>query len=170
MCFITGALFSVGILILYPESNHVVLLDRKTARLRKELNRPELLNIMTHQKDAQALKRSNILIQGLFRPLKMLFTAPIVLILSLYMAFVFGLMFLLFTTITQVYVRQYNWSPELCGLTFLGLGLGNLLGIIFVARTSDATILRLSKRNNGVYEPEMRLPTVSPEPCSETDM
>jgi multidrug resistance protein len=156
---ITGSIFSTFIGVLYPESNHVVLLDRKTARLRKELNRPELLNILTHKKNAAELQRSTILKHGLIRPLKLLFTSPIVFLLSLYMSFVFGLLFLLLTTITQVYIQTYGWSPEMCGLSFLGVGLGNFLGIAFVARTSDATIVRLTKRNNGVYEPEFRLPT-----------
>jgi MFS family permease len=88
----------------------------------------------------------------------MLFASPIVFFVSLYVSFVFGLLFLLFTTVTQVYIMTYNWSPEMCGLAYLGVGLGNFLGIIFVARTSDATIIRLTKRNNGVYEPEFRLP------------
>jgi hypothetical protein len=156
---ITGVIFSTAIAVLYPESNHVILLDRKTARLQKELERPELRNIMTHKKSASELQRSNILKQGLIRPLKLLYSSPIVLLLSIYMSFVFGLLFLLLTTITQVYIQTYGWSPELCGLSFLGIGLGNFLGIAFVARTSDATIVRLTKRNNGVYEPEFRLPT-----------
>ena len=44
------------------------------------------------------------------------------------------------------------------GLAYLGIGIGNFLGIGFVAKTSDATIIKLAKRNKGVYEPEMRLP------------
>ncbi|KAF2706813.1 MFS general substrate transporter [Pleomassaria siparia CBS 279.74] len=157
--FITAVILSTAIAFLYPESNHVVLLDRKTARLRKELERPELMNILTHKKESAALRRSNVMVHGLVRPIKLLFTSPIVFALSLYMSFVFGLLFLLLTTITQVYITQYGWSPELCGLAFLGVGLGNFMGIMFVARTSDKTIIRLTKRNNGVYEPEMRLPT-----------
>lgn len=44
------------------------------------------------------------------------------------------------------------------GLAYLGIGIGNFLGIGLVAKTSDATIIKLAKRNKGVYEPEMRLP------------
>lgn len=44
------------------------------------------------------------------------------------------------------------------GLAYLGIGVGNFLGIAFVAKTSDATIVKLAKRNKGKYEPEMRLP------------
>lgn len=145
-------------IILNRETNHTILLNWKTDRLRKELDRPELQNIMTHQQDPSALRSRIILKQGIIRPLKLLFLSPIVFLLSIYMSFVFGLLFLLFTTITQVYIETYGWSPELCGLAYLGVGLGFLMGIIIVARTSDATIIRLTKKNNNVYEPEMRLP------------
>jgi hypothetical protein len=74
------------------------------------------------------------------------------------MSFLFGLLFLLFTTITPVFIQTYGWSPEITGLAYLGIGIGNFIGIGFVAKTSDATIIRLAKKNNGVYEPEMRLP------------
>ncbi|KAF2472292.1 MFS general substrate transporter [Lindgomyces ingoldianus] len=157
--FIAGVTITSGIILMGRETNAIVLIDRKTARLRKELNRPELRNILTHKQDANSLRTSVILRRGMYRPLKLLFTSPIVFILSLYVSFVFGLLFLLFTTITQVYIQTYGWSPELCGLAYLGVGLGFFLGIIFVAKTSDATIIRLTKKNNGVYEPEMRLPT-----------
>lgn len=154
--FITSCLLSGGLFILLKETNHVVLLDHKTARLRKEMNRPELQNIMTHQKDASVRSPGTVLKQGIVRPIKLLTTSPIVLFLSLYMAFMFGLLYLLFTTITEVYIETYNWSPQLCGLAFLGLGVGFFMGLTLVARTSDATIIKLTKKNK-VYEPEYRL-------------
>ncbi|PVI08568.1 MFS general substrate transporter [Periconia macrospinosa] len=157
--FIAGCVLTIALIIMLRESNAVVILDQKTKRMRKELNRPELHNILTYNKEAAARSRSNILLQGMIRPLKLLFTSPIVFLLSLYISFVFGLLFILFTTLTQVYIQTYGWSPELCGLAFLGIGIGFLLGIVFVARTSDATIIKLSKSNGGVFEPEMRLPT-----------
>ncbi|KAF1996896.1 MFS general substrate transporter [Amniculicola lignicola CBS 123094] len=157
--FIAGILISILLFILNKETNPTVLLEWKTTKLRTELSRPELRNIYTHTRPAAELTRSFVLSRGMYRPLKLLFTSPIVFILSLYISFVFGLLFLLFTTITTVYISTYSWTPELCGLAFLGVGLGFFLGIIFVARTSDATIIRLTKRNNGIYEPEMRLPT-----------
>ncbi|KAH7388820.1 major facilitator superfamily domain-containing protein [Pyrenochaeta sp. MPI-SDFR-AT-0127] len=155
---IVGCLLTGGLFIFNRETYHPVLLKRKTERLRKELNRPELQNIMTYDKDATALSRRSILKHGIMRPLKMLTTSPIVLFCSLYMSFLFGLLFLLFTTITPVFIQTYGWSPEITGLAYLGIGIGNFMGIAFVAKTSDATIIRLAKKNKGVYEPEMRLP------------
>ncbi|KAJ4367530.1 hypothetical protein N0V83_007113 [Neocucurbitaria cava] len=152
-CLLTGALF-----VFNRETYHSVLLKHKTERLRKELERPELQNIMTYNKDASALSPRDILKRGIIRPLRMLTTSPIVLFCSLYMSFLFGLLFLLFTTLTTVFIETYGWSAELTGLAYLGVGIGNFMGIITVAKTSDATIIRLAKKNNGVYEPEMRLP------------
>jgi MFS family permease len=157
--FIAGCLFTGGILFLNRETNPIVIIDWKTKKLQKELNRPELQNTYTHKDDASARKQSTVLKQGIIRPLKMLFTSPIIFLLSIYIAFVFGLLFLLFTTITSVYIRQYGWSAEITGLAYLGVGIGFFMGIVFVARTSDATIIAMTKRNNGIYEPEMRLPT-----------
>jgi len=158
--FIASVIVSAGIMILNPETNPVVLMEWKTAKLNKEAGDPEvkLRNVYTHEKPVEELTRRNILLHGLIRPLKLLFTSPIVFLLSLYVAFVFGLLYLLFTTVTEVYITVYGWSPELCGLAYLGIGLGAMAGIVAVAKTSDATIIRLTKRNNGVYEPEFRLP------------
>jgi predicted MFS family arabinose efflux permease len=157
--FIAGCVITLGIMIFLRETNPTVLLNWKTARLSKELSRPDLGNILTHKSDAAAIAPLTILKRGAIRPLKLLSTQPIIFLLSLYVSFGFGLLFLLFTTVTQVYIETYGWQPEMCGLAYLGIGIGFLLAIIFVARTSDATIVRLAKANGGVFEPEMRLPT-----------
>ncbi|KAH9865504.1 hypothetical protein J1614_009089 [Plenodomus biglobosus] len=152
-CLLTG-----GLIIFNKETYHPIILKRKTLRLRKELGRPELQNIMTYDKDAALQSPLNVLKHGIIRPLRMLTKSPIVLFCSLYMSFLFGLLFLLFTTITPVFIQTYGWSPQITGLAYLGIGIGNFMGIAVVARTSDATIIRLAKKNKGVYEPEMRLP------------
>jgi ABC-type bacteriocin/lantibiotic exporter with double-glycine peptidase domain len=156
--FIAGCLLTIALFFFLRETNHTVLLNRKVASLRTQLNRPELQNTMTHDKGAATLSSLNILKNGIIRPLKLLTRSPIVLLCSLYTSFLFGLLYLLFTTITPVFLTTYNWQPDMTGLAYLGIGVGSMIGITVVARTSDATIVRLAKKNNGVYEPEMRLP------------
>ncbi|KAF1364830.1 MFS general substrate transporter [Lizonia empirigonia] len=155
---IVAILLTAGLFIFNTETNHVVLLNRKTNKLRREMHRPELKNVMNADKPDAALTPKAILLNGITRPLKMLTTSPIVLLCSLYMSFLFGLLFLLFTTLTPVFLQTYGWAPEMTGLAYLGIGVGNFLGIGFVVKTSDASIIKLAKRNKGVYEPEMRLP------------
>lgn len=97
---------------------------------------------------------------SLMRPFVLLIKSPIILLLSLYMAFVYGLLYLFFTTITSVFEHQYGFSTGLSGLAYIGIGLGFLAGIISVAMINDRVVIKLTKRNNGVYEPEMRLPAL----------
>lgn len=74
------------------------------------------------------------------------------------MAVVYGLLYLLFTTITMVFVDHYGFAPELTGLAYIGIGIGFLSGLGVVAKISDATVIRMTKANDGIFEPEMRLP------------
>ncbi|KAG4028901.1 hypothetical protein MFRU_018g00130 [Monilinia fructicola] len=155
--FIAGTLITIGIEILNVETNPRLLIKRKVARLSKELNRSDLRSVYDPGNSAHHSK-SSVLVNAMIRPLKMLMFSPIVFILSLYMALVYGLLYLLFTTITTVFTERYHWAPEFCGLAYIGLGLGFFLGLVVVARISDVTVVRMTKANNGVFEPEMRLP------------
>ncbi|KAH9832135.1 MFS general substrate transporter, partial [Teratosphaeria destructans] len=50
----------------------------------------------------------------------------------------------------------YNFTSAQIGLMSLGPFLGTTLGSLIVGPVSDWWVLRLSRRNDGVYEPEMR--------------
>lgn len=102
---IIAVLLTTSIFMFLRETNHLVLLNRKTERLRTELQRPELQNVMNASKPPAALTPKTILLNGMTRPVKMLATQPIVLLCSLYVAFLFGLLFLLFTTLTPVFIQ-----------------------------------------------------------------
>ena len=154
---IAGSCVTIGIECLTRETNPRVIIKWKVKRLQKELNRPDLRSCYDDN-DARTHTPRQILMNGILRPLKMLFLSPIVFLLSLYMAVVYGLLYLLFTTITQVFSETYKWQPDICGLAYIGLGVGFVGGIIVVAKISDATVVRMTKANNGVFEPEMRLP------------
>ena len=85
----------------------------------------------------------------------MLIFSPIVLLLSLYVAFVFGLIFLLFTTFPSVFEATYGFGPGTAGLSYLGLGLGMATGVVLLGKLSD----RLMKKpaDGGAASPEQRL-------------
>jgi multidrug resistance protein len=154
---IAATLTTIGIEILNKETNPRVLIRQKVKALRASLNRPELVSAY---ETAGVVPKSTILKNGLLRPLKMLFRSPICFLLALYMCFVYGLMYLIFTTITGVFQETYGWNPEICGLAYMGVGLGFFLGLATVAKLSDATVIRMTKANGGQFEPEMRLPSM----------
>ena len=92
----------------------------------------------------------------------MLIFSPIVLALSTYMAVVYGYLYLLFTTITEVFETTYHFSSGSVGLTYLGIGIGCLVGVGAFGYLSDRILKYMTARNGGEAKPEFRLPPMIP--------
>jgi Flp pilus assembly protein TadB len=124
-----SAIVTIFIEIFNKESYAHVLVARKTARLSREFNRQDLRS-RYRDEDTSKTKRERLRL-GMTGPLRMLFLSPIVVIFSIYMALVYGLLYLLLTTITTVYANVYHWAPEITGLGYLGIiiGLGFFAGL-----------------------------------------
>ncbi|PGH26449.1 hypothetical protein AJ80_01948 [Polytolypa hystricis UAMH7299] len=148
---------SVLCLISMRESYHPTLLKRKTEKLRKETGNQNL-----RSKLDSGLTTKEIVVISIVRPMKMLFLSPIVLLLSLYVAVVYGYLYLLFTTISSVFTDQYGFSQGNVGLAFLGIGVGSVLGLAILGATSDRILKHLAAKNGGVLKPEYRLPPLIP--------
>ncbi|KAI1613026.1 synaptic vesicle transporter [Exophiala viscosa] len=93
-----------------------------------------------------------------YRPFLILINIPGV----MYMAILNGAMasaVLIPITVYSIYMTlpPYNFSPEQIGLLGIPSFIGTMLGALICGPLSDWLILRLAKRNNGIYEPEMRL-------------
>lgn len=58
---------------------------------------------------------------------------------------------------TYLYAPPYNFNPSQVGLMGIPGFIGTLLFALVAGRLSDSMIVRLAKRNGGIYEPEMRL-------------
>jgi len=74
----------------------------------------------------------------------------------------FRYLYLLFTTLTSVFTGSYGFSSSSVGLVYLGIGVGMFLGIGIFGKLSDPLIQKLAARNNGVLEPEFRIPPMIP--------
>ncbi|OOF90212.1 hypothetical protein ASPCADRAFT_135365, partial [Aspergillus carbonarius ITEM 5010] len=59
-------------------------------------------------------------LQTLLRPVRLLFSSPVVLVTSLYTALTYGISYLILTTLSEVMHDIYNFSQGPVGLTFLG--------------------------------------------------
>ncbi|KAL3479574.1 MFS general substrate transporter [Aspergillus californicus] len=138
-------------LVFGQETNYSVLRERA----RKQLLAPGKADTETGSR----VKENAVfgVIRGMSRPVRIVVSSPILALLALYISFIFGLLYLLFTTITALFTTNYGWPVELAGLAYLGIGFGFGLGLLVVAKTSDATVTRLTKSNGDVYVPEMRL-------------
>jgi DHA1 family multidrug resistance protein-like MFS transporter len=63
------------------------------------------------------------------RPLRMLITEPIVLLISLYMAFIYGLLYLFLTAYPLVFQGVHGMNAGVGGLPFFGMITGELLAV-----------------------------------------
>lgn len=137
------------------ESYAGVILERKARRLQKEIGNPHLRSALSTGKNPKEEFRTAIV-----RPLKMLFLSPIVFLMSLYVATVYGYLYLMFTTFPRVFQNQYGFSDSNVGLTYLGVGIGSFFGLALCGAVSDRLVATLTKRNGGSPKPEYRLPAM----------
>ncbi|KAI1631594.1 bicyclomycin resistance protein [Biscogniauxia mediterranea] len=160
---IAAGFLAIVMLFTLKESYAPVVLQRKTERLRKATGNPLLrskLDIGLSPKDY--FKR------GIIRPVKMFVRSPIVVIMALYTAVTYGYLYLMFTTMTEVFTESYGFTTSTVGLAFLGLGVGSLCGIGIFSATSDRYIQRKAAEADRAAEatgaaksgmkPEYRLP------------
>ena len=56
----------------------------------------------------------------------------------------------------------YNFKPLTIGVFNFAIVVGGILGLVTAGPLSDWISMKLTKRNNGIREPEMRLPTMIP--------
>ncbi|KAJ7483888.1 multidrug resistance protein 4 [Mycena galericulata] len=96
----------------------------------------------------------------LSRPAILLFGSPVCFMLSLYMAFLYGIYYLMFTTFDTLFIDTYGFNTGTSGLTYIGLGFGFILATAFTAKWGNNIYLYLEKENGGKAEPEMRIPAV----------
>ncbi|KAF2690948.1 MFS general substrate transporter [Lentithecium fluviatile CBS 122367] len=129
---IASGAINITAFIVMRETYAPILLARKTSRLQKSTNNPNL-----RSKLDKGIPSNRLVLQSIQRPLKLLIFSPIVLLLSLYVAFTFGLTFILFTTFPIIFKQQYGFSAGTSGLAYLGLGVGFMLGMITFAALSD---------------------------------
>lgn len=79
----------------------------------------------------------------------------------MYVAVTYGYLYLLFTTITDVYENVYHFSTGLAGLSYIGIGVGMLIGLAGFGVTSDRRIKNLSAKGKET-PPEIRLEVLFP--------
>ncbi|OGM48423.1 MFS transporter [Aspergillus bombycis] len=138
-------------LILLRETYGPVLLKRKAASLRKSTQNPDL-----HTEHDGA--STHDLKGNLIRPFRLLTTQPIIQVLSLYLAYLNGILYLMVATFPDVWTGIYHESVSIGSLNYLSMTVGLAIATQFGVRFSDRLYQRLRAKNNGEPKPEFRLP------------
>ena len=107
--------------------------------------------------DPHLFSLRHILTKSLIRPFALFVREPIIQLLGVYMAFIYGIIYLILTTVPSIYEGTYHQPPGLAGLNYIALGIG-LTGVSQVsARLIDPIYKYLKERNGGIGRPEYRL-------------
>ncbi|TGO57091.1 hypothetical protein BOTNAR_0208g00030 [Botryotinia narcissicola] len=149
---IATGVVQIGFLFL-RETYAVTILQKKTKRLRKKTG-----NMALRSKYASHLSKSEVFRTSALRPVKMLLFSPIILIVSLYSSVIYGWLYLVMTTLTEVFESQFNVSQGPVALTFLGIGIGMFIGAISCTLLLDKWAIRAAA--GGTITPEYRLPVM----------
>ncbi|CZR67177.1 related to multidrug resistant protein [Phialocephala subalpina] len=158
---------AVGVVTIFSfvvlrETYPVVLLERKAARLRKQTGYPNY-----RSKLASDLTPARLFKHSIIRPLKPLICYPIVTVMCIYVAVLYGILYLLFATYSFVFREVYGFSTSATGLVFLAGGIGTLSGLLYVGNFSDRT-LKTCAAAGKILTPEDRLPLLITIPGSLT--
>ena len=93
-----------------------------------------------------------------YQPFMILFTIPGVFFVSLVYGALIAMSTVQITTLSSWMAGDpYNFNAAQIGLMSLPSWIGSTLGALICGPSSDWLILLLARRNNGIYEPEMRL-------------
>lgn len=111
--------------VLLEETYAPVILLRKKMKLMEENGN---MNLFTRFEvpDQTFAKEMGM---ALLRPMIMIGTQPIIILMGLYQSFLYGLMYIVLTTFPELWKDVYHQSASIAGLNYISLGLGYCVGI-----------------------------------------
>ncbi|KUJ20399.1 putative caffeine resistance protein 5 [Mollisia scopiformis] len=148
--------FALIVLVLFlPETSSSNILYRRTRRLRKRTGRDDLKcepELMSEQ-----MTGKDIVMMTLVKPFSLTFTEPILFLLNLYIALIYGLLYVWFESFAIVFEGIYGFNLGEEGLSFVGI----LVGAFVVIPPFFAYLWYVQEpqfNENGELKPEKRLP------------
>ena len=150
---ILASLFGTLAFFFCSESYAPVLLQRKAARIRFQTK-----NWAVHAPaDENQVNIHEIAHKYLYRPFVMFAFEPILVLVTLYMSFIYGMIYLFFESYPISFQESRGWNPGVGALPFIGIALGVVLGVSIIVYTSNTRFKRKMIENGGKPIPEERL-------------
>ncbi|KAG5981755.1 hypothetical protein E4U55_002584 [Claviceps digitariae] len=153
----TGTLWIIQSLVA-PETYAPVLLRRRAQALSKRTGRTYISRLDAAMPQATILDRIKL---NLSRPWVLLFKEPIVFLTAIYLAIIYGILYMCFAAFPIVfqspYPRGWGWKPGVGGLSFVGIAAGMMIATVGTI-WDNSRYARLAAKHGGVAPPECRLP------------
>ncbi|OWY44695.1 MFS general substrate transporter [Alternaria alternata] len=145
---------SFALLFFFMEETYPpVVLINKASELRR---RTKNWGIHAKQEEIE-VDFKELIVKNVSRPMRILFTEPIVLLITIYMSFIYGLLYLFLTAYALVFQGVYGWSAGIGGLAYFGMVAGEVIAFIIIVCDNPRYVRKL-EANNNIPVPEWRLP------------
>lgn len=152
-CGIIGALSFLLNTFVLEETHHSIILVKKAETLRRRTGNWGI--VAPHEEIQLSIKE--IAEKNITRPLVMLFTEPIILLITIYNAFIYGMLYLFLTAIPLIFIGNYGFSQGVGELPYISMLIGIFVGGIFIIFFEKRYNAAMDK-NGGKPVPEERLP------------
>ncbi|KAK8012372.1 hypothetical protein PG991_009747 [Apiospora marii] len=153
MAAFTGLLWII-VSLTVPETYTPVILRRRAEKLTKLTGKVHISMLDAGKPRKTVMQEFKI---ALSRPWQLLFREPIVLLTALYMAIVYGTLYMMFAAFPIVFRQQRHWSAGVSGLAFLGVLVGMMAAVSY-SMFDNKRYARVSEAHGGNAPPEARLP------------
>lgn len=150
--FMGYAAFVLNLFFLHESYPPVVLVEKATNLRRRTKN----WGIHAKQEEIE-LDLRELVINNLSRPIRMLISEPLILAVTLYLSFIYGLLYCFLTAYTLVFSGVHGMNQGVGGLPLFGMVVGLLCAAAYIILSSPAYNKKLDA-NNGITIPEWRLP------------
>jgi MFS family permease len=150
---IASSFFGLLALIVVPETYSPKLLQQRAARLRRETKNWALHSFLDEHEPTLA----EIGQKYLLRPFQMLAMEPILICMTIYLALVYGILYLFFEAYPISFNEVRGWkSLGVAALPFIGIMIGVLCGAALIIYTTKTRFARKLAKHGKVV-PEERL-------------
>ncbi|KAL2069904.1 hypothetical protein VTL71DRAFT_14583 [Oculimacula yallundae] len=105
---------------LIPETYAPIILKRRAAKLRVELNNP---NIITEQEKVK-LTLQEIVRTSLIRPITMILTEPVLDLMCMYIVLIYSILYAFFFSFPVIFTELYGYNDGQIGLMFIPILIG----------------------------------------------
>ncbi|KAK9799143.1 putative Major facilitator superfamily (MFS) profile domain-containing protein [Seiridium cardinale] len=146
----------VGVLVL-RETYEPILLDRMAAKLRKDTGKP----YFTEADDASHTLGRN-LSRSLTRPLRLLITQPVLQVVAIFLAYNFGILYIVLSTLATLWIDRYGNTESLSGLHYIAIVIGYTIAAQGGGLIMDCLWHHLKTRHGEDTAPEYRVPLMVP--------
>jgi MFS family permease len=107
--------------------------------------------------DKRTETMSQAIVVSIYRPFQLVFYEQMALLLNLWTALIFGILYLTFEAFPIIFGEKHHFNVQMTGLSFIGIGIGMLIATAAQPLYFNGYMLKQAMKAKGMPPPEVRL-------------